>query len=188
MAPGFTRSAIHRILKLITKKKLWPTEEFSQQNKKIKKREKNSVRTNAKDAPQNYWAGFEILKYEFWPFLQQMNKKSYNGHNFCIRRRKNANNTLKKTRENFGFDGTGFTRSAIHRILKFQTKKKLCLTEEFSQQNKKIKKREKNSVAHQSQGCATELLGGIQNFESRPIIPGQQFTESSNSKPKKSYA
>ena len=62
------------------------------------------------------------------------------------------------------------SRSAIHRILKFQTKKKLCLTEEFSQQNKKIKKREKNSVAHQSQGCATELLGGIQNFESRPII------------------
>ena len=32
-------------------------------------------------------------------------KKTYNGHNFCIRRRKNANNTLKKTRENFGFDG-----------------------------------------------------------------------------------
>ena len=56
--------------------------------------------------------GLEILKYEFWPFLQQMKKKSYNGHNFCIRRRKNANNTLKKTRENSGVSaGTSGPRS-----------------------------------------------------------------------------
>ena len=99
-----------------------------------------------------------------------MKKKSYNGHNFCIRRRKNANNTLKKLEKISDSIPPGFTRSAIHRILKFQNKKKLWPTEEFSQQNKKNQKKGKNSVAHQCQGCATELLGGIRNFESRPII------------------
>ena len=51
----------------------------------------------------------------------------------------------KKLEKNPSSNPPGFTRSAIHRFLKFQKKKKLFQTDDFSQQNQKERKKEKNS-------------------------------------------
>ena len=87
--------------------------------------------------------GIEILKCEFWPFLQQTEKKSFNGHNFRIRHRKNAFYIPKKLEKKPSSISPGFTRSAILRFSIFQNKKSYFKQTIFSYKIKKIQKNKK---------------------------------------------
>ena len=62
---------------------------------------------------------------------------------------KNANNTLKKTRENFGFDRTWVYQVSNSQNPQIPNQKKVMAKRRiFPAKSKKIKKRGKNYVAH----------------------------------------
>ena len=85
--------------------------------------------------------GIEILKYEFWPFLQQTGKKTCNGHNFCIRRRNNANNMSKKSWEKSEFESTRVYPVSNSQIPQIQKEKKVIWNRRFfAAKSKKFKK------------------------------------------------
>ena len=89
--------------------------------------------------------GIEILKYEFWPFLQKPGKKCKTAITFAYDVEKMRLIYQKKLEKNSSSMPPGFTRSAIHRFLKFQKKKKLFQTDDFFLQNQKNSKKEKYS-------------------------------------------
>ena len=68
----------------------------------------------------------------------------------------------KKREKNPSSNPPGFTRSAIRRFLKFQKKKKLFQTDDFSQQNKKnsknSKKFKKSKISKKTQKCITKKI------------------------------
>ena len=65
---------------------------------------------------------------------------------------------MSKNREkNLSSNLPGFTRSAIHTFLKFQNKKKLFQTDDFSQQNQKERKKRKKEKKFKKSKKDTEM-------------------------------
>jgi hypothetical protein len=106
--------------------------------------------------------GIEILKYEFWPFLQQTGKKLVTAITFAYDVEITQIICQKNREKNPSSNPPGFTRSAIHRFLKFQKKKKLFQTDDFSQQNQKNSKNSKklknSKIPKKTQKCITKKI------------------------------
>ena len=107
--------------------------------------------------------GIEILKYEFWPFLQQTGKKTCNGHNFCIRRRNNANNMSKKSWEKSEFESTRVYPVRTSQIPQIPKEKKSYFKQTIfrskikkKEKKKKIKKIQK--LQKKTQKCITKKI------------------------------
>ena len=96
------------------------------------------------------------MKYEFCPFLQQTGKKLVTAITFAYDVEIMQKICQKKLEKNPSSIPPGFTRSAIHRFLKLQKKKKLFQTDDFSQQNQKNSKKIKNSK--KTQKCITKKI------------------------------
>ena len=103
--------------------------------------------------------GIEILKYEFWPFLQQTGKKFVTAITFAYDVEITQIICQKNHEKNSSSNPPGFTRSAIHRFLKFQKKKSYFKQTIFRSKIKKNQKIQKNSkIQKKTQKCITKKI------------------------------